>query len=127
MERLRPGEVSEPPSLAPPVPPPPAGSYRPPRTPPRVAPPAAVPLPDTPSGAETSGTLEVHVQPVTADVTIDGQRWLSSDAGHLVVELPAGTHRVEVSQKGYRTLSTEVTVSEGENAPLNVSLMADIR
>jgi uncharacterized membrane protein len=81
----------------------------------------------TPSRVEASGTLELHVQPVTADVTIDGQRWVSSDAGHFVIELPTGTHRVEVSQKGYRTLSTDVTVGVGEHAPLNVSLMADNR
>jgi len=126
MERLRSGERSAPPPLAPPVPPPPVGSYRSPRTPPPVAPPpAAAPLPEASAHAEISGTLELHVQPITADVTIDGQRWLSSDAGHFVLELPAGVHRVDVSQRGYRTLSTEVTVSESESTPLNVSLMAD--
>jgi hypothetical protein len=45
------------------------------------------------------------VQPASADVTIDGQSWVSSDEGHftvLVPAIPAGKHHIEVRKTGYR-------------------------
>jgi hypothetical protein len=119
LERLPPGVRSEPPMVAPPLPPPPHGSYQPPRTP---APPTA-PAPGPVRTAEGYGTLEIRVLPVTAEVTVDGERWLSSDEGRYVLQLAPGAHRVEAALAGHQTFSTEVTVTEAGTTPLNVSLM----
>jgi hypothetical protein len=119
MLRLAPGDTSDRPEVAAPVPPPPPGTY----TPPRSTPPS---LPTTPSSAplpEHVGTVEVRVQPATAEVVIDGTRWLSSDPGLFVVQVPVGRHHVEVTAPGYRPFATDVQVSEGDPTPLNVSLV----
>lgn len=121
MVPLTSGAFSEPPPVAPPVPPPPAGSYSLPRTPPRVTPPAAAP---PPADARGFGTLELQIQPPDADVTIDGQRWLTSDHGRFVVQVPAGMHRVVIEKRGYQAYSADVDVRDGQSTPLNVSLMA---
>jgi uncharacterized membrane protein len=68
------------------------------------------------------GTIAVRVQPGSADVTIDGEPWSSSDAERLVVEVSPGRHHVEVHKNGYRPLSADVDVRSGETTPLNVSL-----
>ena len=121
MEKLPPGVASEPPDVASPVPAPPAGSYRTPVTPPsRSAPQAPAPAA---SKAVGFGTLDIWVQPSSAEVVIDGQPWATSDEGHFVVQVPAGKHRIEVTKPGYRGYSSEIDVPEGEAMPLNVSLM----
>ena len=40
-----------------------------------------------------------------------------------MVQVPVGKHRVEVKKSGYRQLTTEIEVGEGQMVPLNVSLM----
>jgi hypothetical protein len=120
LQRLPVGEASEPPPAAPPVPPPPTGSYRTPRTAPPVPTPPSPPVTQTAAGF---GTLDIRVQPVSAELTIDGQKWVSSDEGHFVVQVTAGMHRIQVAKSGYRTFSTEFEVRDGQLAPLNVSLM----
>lgn len=122
MERLPAGVVSEPPPVAPPVPPPPEDSFVPPLTLPRNQP---APLPQGPGAVPQAvgyGSLALRVQPASADVTIDGARWASSDGGQFVIQLAAGTHRVEVVRPGYQPFSTEVQVRERETTPLNVVL-----
>jgi len=119
--RLPPDVASEPPELAPPLPPPPAGTYRPPVTPSRVPPPPSGEY--TPAVAAGFGTLDLRVQPRDAEVVIDGQRWASSDEGHFMVQVPAGSHRIEVSHPGYRRFTSEIEISDGDTSPLNVSLM----
>lgn len=139
MEKLGPGEASEPPPEAPPVPPPPPGSAMPPRTP-RHMPPGAPPMPPPgmpPPGPETPpmppvrgqveagefGTLAIRVQPADAEITIDGERWQTSGEGApLTVHVAAGSHRVEIEKSGYRRFSADVQVRPGETMPLNVSL-----
>lgn len=120
MERVRPGERSELPDMAPAIPPPPEGSYRVPSS--SAAVPA--PQPTEPAAAQAIGfgTLDVFVQPASADVAIDGHRWVSSEQGHLMVQLGAGTHRVEVSKDGYTTYAVDVEIRDGETTPLNVGL-----
>jgi hypothetical protein len=118
MLRVPPGGMSDRPVLSSPVPPPPDGTYAPPRgTPPAIQSPAP------PSAAGEPGTIELRVQPAAATVTIDGAAWLSSDPGLFVVELPAGRHHVEVSAPGYRTFTTDIDVPAGDTAPINVSLV----
>jgi len=120
MERLRPGEESRRPVIAPPVPPPPDGTYDPPRrTPPVVSTPAPPPA-DGPVGE-----VEIRVQPATATVFIDGERWLSSEAGRYEMTLPAGRHRVDVTASGYKAFTTEVQAREGGHEVLNVSLVRE--
>jgi hypothetical protein len=121
MEPLPPGSASEPPEVAPPVPPPPADTYLPPRTPPQGLPPPAPARPG--ATAAEHGTLSLHVQPARAEVTIDGDGWLSSDGSRFVIELPAGTHRIEVFTPGYQRFSTDVRIEDGETTALNVSLL----
>lgn len=123
MDRLPAGVASERPELSPPVPAPPAGTYTNPVTPPTL-PPSAIP---TRPEAAGFGTLDLYVQPETAEVKIDGERWTSSDEGHFVVQVPAGRHRVEIRKTGYRQFTTEIEVGDGATRPLNVSLMEGSR
>lgn len=122
MERLPVGEPSEPPPLVPAVPPPPAGTYITPRT--TRQPP--VPLEPTESAeapaAVMLGTLDLCVEPASADVEIDGERWVSTEQGHYVVAIRPGQHRVEVFEDGHRRFSIEVRVREGETTPLDINL-----
>jgi hypothetical protein len=122
MLMLPPGVGSEPPPFAPPLPAPPPGSYRQPAgVPPVVTPPV---MPQAPiSSAAGFGMLDVRVQPASAALTIDGQPWLTSDEGHFFVQVPAGTHHVEVTKDGYRRFAIDIAVRDGQTAPLNVSLM----
>jgi hypothetical protein len=119
LERLRPGERSEPPNFAPPLPPPPPGSYQQPRTAPPLNPPDRT---EDPNRAEGYGTLDLQVMPMGAAVTIDGQTWQSADGRRFVIETAAGRHHVEVTLTGYRTFSTDVDIRDGEVTPINVSL-----
>jgi hypothetical protein len=118
---LPPGMPSEPPMVVPPVPSPPAGSYRMPVTPP---PPVTAAGETTPLPIANFGTLDLRVQPATASVVIDGQPWVSSDGAHFVIELPVGAHRVEVTAPGHQRYAREVVVREGETMRLNVSLVS---
>jgi len=144
MQPVNQGDVSEPPPTAPPVPPPPAGSAMPPHTPrttPEGAPERPAPVPGPPPGpprgpasrplppsrppvaAGNYGALVIGVQPVDAEVRIDGERWMTSGtADRLVVQVSAGSHHVEIQKEGYRQFSTEIQVGRGETTPLNVSL-----
>jgi hypothetical protein len=122
MERVPAGEISEAPRVAPPVPPPPEGSFVPFRTPPRGQPGP----PPQGSGATLQaagyGSVRLRVQPPSAEVTIDGDHWTSSEAGQFVIQLAVGPHRIEVAMPGYQRFSTEIQVREGETTPLNVAL-----
>jgi hypothetical protein len=120
MERLPAGEPSERPAVVPPVPPPPAGTYRTPVTP-QALPPPATHAHEAPAAG--FGTLELRVQPTDAEVTIDGRAWSTADAGHFAVQVPAGTHRVEVSKAGFWQFTAKFEVRDGQTSALNVSLM----
>lgn len=118
MVRVPPGVVSRRPEVAPPVPPPPEGTYARPvgSSPVPMGPPA------TPPVSVATGWLDLDVQPVTASVFVDGERWISSGEGLYELQLPAGTHRIEVTAAGYRPYSGTFDVRDGEHAPLHVSL-----
>jgi hypothetical protein len=69
------------------------------------------------------GTVAVTVRPATAEVFVDGERWLSPDAAApLVVQLAPGRHTIELRAPGYRSFATAVDVRRGETTPLNVIL-----
>jgi len=127
MEKLGPGEVSEPP-------PPPAGgsdddpTKQPQGPPPGLAPPQASQVPAAPpqsvTVARTFGTLTVRVQPSDAEVYIDGERW-NAPAGQdrLSVELGEGRHHVEIRKAGFSQYAEDVLIRRGATLPLNVSLL----
>jgi len=70
-----------------------------------------------------SGSVSVTVRPTTAEVFIDGDRWVSPDLSvPLVVQLLPGRHAIQVRSPGYRPFSTVVDIRRGESTPLNVSL-----
>ena len=71
---------------------------------------------------EGFGTLVLRVQPREAQVSIDGQRWLTSGEGEFEVQLPAGRHRIEVELQGFERFSSEVDVRDDGPTPINVSL-----
>ena len=77
---------------------------------------------DAPPSRASGGTLSVRVQPIDAEIRIDGERWQGSDGERLVVELGPGRHRVEIRRDGYKAHETEVDVRTGETTALNVSL-----
>jgi len=86
--------------------------------------PAWPPKPPAAAVAATGyGALAIRVQPVDAELLIDGQRWeRSSDREPLVVQLAAGEHMVEVRREGYRSYTRQVEIKGGETSPINVSL-----
>jgi PEGA domain len=85
----------------------------------------AAPASAQPPASADLGTIAVRVRPATADVLIDGERWVSSETdGRVVVQLPEGRHSVEIRAAGYIPFSTTVDVRRGETSPLNVSLAA---
>jgi PEGA domain-containing protein len=108
------------PTLAPPVPEPPIGSYLPPRTPPRNQPPP--PAVRAEMTARGFGTLSLRVQPANAVVTVDGDEWLTAKEGVLVVELSVGQHSLSVSAPGRTKFSSTVEIRESETTELNVSV-----
>jgi hypothetical protein len=58
-------------------------------------------------------------------VLIDGERWQGSAGDeHLLVQLRAGSHRVEVRKDAFETFASDVHIKPGETTPLNVSLSA---
>lgn len=119
LEPLPPGMYSEPPNVTAALPAPPPGSYIPPHTAP-----VGQPRPSLQAGvpAEGFGVLSLRFRPPDATVTIDGQDWLSSAPGELVVHLGAGVHDLTVRARGYQLFRTEVTIRVGETSELNVSV-----
>jgi hypothetical protein len=118
---LRPGEISEPPVLAAMIPPPPEGSYIPPRTPTRGTLPTPTATQQASAQAVGYGLLSLRFRPTDAVVTIDGQEWISAAPGELVVHLAVGLHVVEVKSSGSRMFMTQVEILEGQTTELNVA------
>ena len=83
--------------------------------------------PEPPPTAEsrTYGSLAVRVQPLDAEVIVDGEPWQSPQAGSITLQLSEGMHKVEIRKDGYRTYSAEVRVRRGDTTSLNVSLTRD--
>ena len=69
------------------------------------------------------GTLNVRVQPADAVVIIDGERWDSPEGGsRLIVELFAGSHKIEVRKEGFKTYTATLQIRPGQTETLNISL-----
>jgi hypothetical protein len=119
----RPGEYEPTPAMPAPT----TGARRPPVQ--RMPPPQPVqrepaPRESAPREASNFGALVIRVQPGDAEIVIDGERWRGPEGEErLVVQLPDGPHRVEISKDGFVKFSGEVRVRRGETTPLNVSLL----
>ena len=69
------------------------------------------------------GSVSIRVVPPTAEIFIDGERWVTPEnSTGLVVQLPPGRHAIEIRARGFRVFATVVDVRRGETTPLNVSL-----
>jgi len=142
MEKLPPGETSEPvPSPSAPEPPvptaqppgaqppgwPPPGQPQPGTPPPGMPPPRPQPPAAprrAPADAPALGTLSIRVKPSGTEILIDGERRDGAQWDEvLLVQLPDGTHRVEVQKKGYAPFSGDFEVRRGETTPVNVTLV----
>ncbi|HET7290835.1 MAG TPA: PEGA domain-containing protein [Vicinamibacteria bacterium] len=67
------------------------------------------------------GALRFDVRPGDASVYVDGAfRGAARELRSL--ELPAGSHRIEIVRPGYRTFERDVSVSEGESVDLSADL-----
>ena len=137
MEKLGAGEEAErpPEPQAPPPPPPDQDGGRQPRPDPRAnrEPPQQPPPPEPsappppPPESVRGGSLILRIQPASAEVRIDNERWVGPASGddRLVVQVSEGHHRIEVSKDGYVAFTTEVDVQRGQSLPVNVSLARD--
>lgn len=74
------------------------------------------------ASVEGYGSVAIRVQPVDAEVVIDGKRWEGATERALVVQLAAGSHRIEIRKEGYRSYATQIDVRPGATSPINVSL-----
>jgi hypothetical protein len=116
MEPLAPGETAE-------LPPPPA-----PRRDDRDRPPPRQrPIPDPGRVArperEAFGTLSLRVEPDTAEIFVDGERW-NAPAGQeaFSIRLPEGRHRIEIRKEGFARYVEEILIRTNRTLTLNVSL-----
>jgi hypothetical protein len=116
---LPPGVAGEPPTLAAMLPPPPEGSYIPPRTASRGTPPTATQQASV--QAAGYGVLSLRFRPLDAVVTIDGQEWITTAPGELIVHLSAGWHIVELKGNGYQMFTTQIEILESQTVELNVA------
>ena len=120
LDRLEPGAQAELRPAVLRVPPPRPGSYRLPVV--RwggmiTAGPEARPI------LTAIGTLDLRIQPSSGAVAIDGEPWWTSDAGHVVADLVAGTHRVRVAGPGFLAVELVVEIDEGVRKPATVRLV----
>jgi len=121
LEPIGPGEPSEFPPAVDRVPSPPPGSFRVP----------VVRWPNSTAAASLNaravqapaGWLDVRVRPSGAAVTIDGERWLTSDPEHVVVDLAEGTHRVIIVAPGFVSADFEVEIVDDDHQSIVVSLV----
>jgi hypothetical protein len=118
---LPPSQVSEPPTLAAMLPPPPEGSYIPPRTASRSTPPTPTATQQASVQATGYGVLSLRFRPTDAVVVIDGQEWISTAPGELIVHLSVGLHVVEVKENGSLRFTTQVEILENQTTELNVA------
>lgn len=82
------------------------------------------PARDDPRGAPAEfGTLSLRVQPHDATVIVNGEEWDRPEGeDRFFIDLPEGTHRVEVRKDGFRTYARTIQVRRGQTVTLNVSL-----
>ncbi|KQC03788.1 MAG: hypothetical protein APR53_00695 [Methanoculleus sp. SDB] len=71
------------------------------------------------------GYLQIWTLPPGAHISVDGIYWGSTDEfGDIILELTAGSHRIEVVKDGYEGYSIYETVWTGETTYLDIVLTA---
>jgi len=75
----------------------------------------------TPLLQAQTGKLSVRVVPKQAYVFVDG-RAIDYGRGRQTISLPAGQHRVDVYNYGYKTATQNVTIGENQTAELQFTL-----
>ena len=109
---LQPGEAGDPLPVPSPKPgPAPDGGY-------------ATAAPEQPAPRQPRlGTLNLRVDPPDAEIRVGSAPWQrAGDDGEFTIELPEGTHRVEVRRPGHGRFRAEVEVRRGEVSSLDVTL-----
>jgi hypothetical protein len=97
------------------MPPPPPRQEEPGNQPPRSGEPAS-----------DYGRLSIRVQPLDAEVSVDGDPWRGPGGqDRLVIDLAEGSHTIEIRKAGFRTYVTQVEIRRGETSQVNVSLRND--
>jgi hypothetical protein len=82
--------------------------------------------PEKPEAPARTGELRLNVKPADAAVYVDGVfRGNAEDVEDL--ELPPGTHRIEIVRPGYVTYEREVTLRAGQNTDQRVELARTVR
>ena len=128
MERLRAGEVSDPPppasepeqAVAPPEPGRPGPGAGPFGPGPRRPPPPQTAEREAPG---RFGSLSLRVQPADAEILVDGERW-STSAGQdrIAIQLSEGRHHIDVHKDGFEPYAEDILIRRGATFTLNVSL-----
>lgn len=97
----------------------------PPSTPPPPPEPRNPQAPERPANEPRSfGTLSVGIQPVDADVLVDGKKQsLAAGQGRLIIQLPEGVHRLVIQKDGLQTWETDLQIRRGRTLAFNVSLV----
>lgn len=81
------------------------------------------PFGDAPASQSDFGTLSVRVQPADATLLVDGEEWAAPEGdGPILIDLPEGTHEIEVRKDGLPAYRRTVQIRAGRTLPLNVSL-----
>lgn len=81
------------------------------------------PFGDSPAPQSDFGTLSVRVQPADATLLVDGEEWAAPEGdGPILIDLPEGTHEIEVRKDGLPAYRRTVQIRAGRTLPLNVSL-----
>ncbi len=70
------------------------------------------------------GSLRVETQPFKSDIYIDGKAM--GQTPKVLSEMIVGQHKVEVKKAGYETLTTTVTVAEGQTASVSGKLVQQV-
>ena len=59
---------------------------------------------------------------------VDGERWEGPLGGsRLIIQVPEGSHRIEIRKDGFKDFARTIDVRRGETATLNVSLVSENR
>lgn len=85
---------------------------------------APPPAKESKAPAATGGTLRLKLVPPDATVMLDGAPAAAASAGDVLElkNLAPGKHKVEINKEGYKPFSFEVTVEEGSDHGLGVTL-----
>ena len=77
------------------------------------------------TGGASSGSLVIRAGDAGGVVMVDGQRKGALEKGEATLDLPAGTHAIEVRVPGFAWAKESVTITAGKEARVTVSLVAE--